>query len=92
MRLKIIDERVFEKIKEQIRILHQRSKNLVPKPTKPEWFDNQDVILLLDISMRTLQSYRDRGVLAYSQIGNKCYYKLVDVKQLLKKSRINNQK
>lgn len=92
MRLKIIDERVFEKIKEQIRILHKKSKNLVPKPIKPEWLDNQDVILLLDISMRTLQSYRDRGILAYSQIGNKCYYKLVDVKQLLKKSRINNQK
>lgn len=91
MGLKIIDERVFEKMKQLISLLHQRSKNLVPKPAKGEWLDNQDVIMLLDVSQRTLQSYRDRGVLPYSQIGHKCYYKLADVKLLLEKSRINNQ-
>ena len=89
MGLKIIDERVFEKMKQLIKMLHERSKNLVPKSAKGEWMDNQDVILLLDISGRTLQSYRDRGVLPYSQIGHKCYYKLADVQQLLEKSRMN---
>lgn len=89
MGLKIIDERVFEKMKQLIKMLHERSKNLVPKSAKGEWMDNQDVIQLLDISGRTLQSYRDRGVLPYSQIGHKCYYKLTDVQQLLEKSRMN---
>lgn len=89
MGLKIIDERVFERMKQLIRMLHERSKNLVPKSAKGEWVDNQDVLLLLDISGRTLQAYRNRGVLPYSQIGHKCYYKLSDVQLLLEKSKID---
>lgn len=91
MGLKIIDEKVYEKMKYLIKMLHEKSKNLISKSTKAEWLDNQDVTLLLDISPRTLQSYRDRGVLAYSQIGQKCYYKLADVKALLEKSRKSNE-
>jgi DNA binding domain protein, excisionase family len=30
-----------------------------------------------------LQHYRDTGVLGFSQIGHKCYYKREDVEQLL---------
>ncbi|EFZ37429.1 hypothetical protein HMPREF0663_10887 [Hoylesella oralis ATCC 33269] len=38
---------------------------------------------LLNISKRTLQHYRDTGVLPFTQIGHKCYYKREDVEQLL---------
>lgn len=34
---------------------------------------------LLKISPCTLQTYRDKGVLLYSQIGCKCYYKDIDI-------------
>ena len=33
-----------------------------------EWMDNQDVCRMLNISPRTLQTLRDNGTLAYSQI------------------------
>ena len=42
-----------------------------------------DVCKLLNISKRTLQHYRDTGVLPFSQIGHKCYYKRENVEQLL---------
>ena len=48
-----------------------------------EWLDNQDVCLLLNISPRTLQTLRDNGTLAYSQISHKTYYKPGDVKKIL---------
>ena len=48
-----------------------------------EWLDNQDVCLLLNISPRTLQTLRDNGTLAYSQISHKTYYKPEDVKKIL---------
>ena len=53
-----------------------------------DWLDNQDVCQMLNISPRTLQTLRDNGTLAYSQIN----YKLEDVamrryvKRLRKKS------
>ena len=36
-----------------------------------EWMDNQDVCRMLNISPRTLQTLRDNGTLAYSQINHK---------------------
>ena len=40
-----------------------------------DWLHNGDVCKLLNISKRTLQHYRDTGVLPFAQIGHKCYYK-----------------
>ena len=47
-----------------------------------EWLDNQDVCQMLNISPRTLQTLRDNGTLAYSQINRKMYYKPVDVESI----------
>lgn len=44
-----------------------------------EWMDNQDVCRMLNISPRTLQTLRDNGTLAYSQINHKTYYRPEDV-------------
>lgn len=45
-----------------------------------------EVCRLLHISKRTLQYLRNSGKLPYSTLGNKCYYKLEDVKVLLDKN------
>ena len=42
-----------------------------------------DISLEANISKRTLQHYRDTGVLPFTQIGHKCYYKREDVETLL---------
>ena len=47
------------------------------------WLDNQDVCQMLNISPRTLQTLRDNGMLAYSQINRKVYYKPEDVERIL---------
>ena len=47
------------------------------------WLDNQDVCQMLNISPRTLQTLRDNGTLAYSQINRKVYYKPEDVEGIL---------
>ena len=48
-----------------------------------DWLDNQDVCQMLNISPRTLQTLRDNGSLAYSQINHKIYYKPEDVEKIL---------
>ena len=48
------------------------------------WLDNQDVCQMLNISPRTLQTLRDNGALAYSQINRKVYYKPEDVESILR--------
>ena len=48
-----------------------------------KWLSGREVCALLGISIRSLQNYRDSGKLGYSQIGNKLYYKSVDIETLV---------
>jgi excisionase family DNA binding protein len=48
-----------------------------------KWLSNDDVCHLLMISKRTLQSYRDNGILPFAQIGRKIYYKASDIDDYL---------
>ena len=48
------------------------------------WMDNQEVCQQLRISPRTLQTLRDNGTLAYSQIGHKIFYKPEDVQRIVR--------
>ena len=49
------------------------------------FFDNQEFIQLMNISKRTAQAWRDTGMIAFSQVGSKIYYRLPDIMQMLEK-------
>lgn len=61
---------------------------------KPEetFLDNQEFLLLMKISKRTAQTWRDEGKISFSQVGNKIYYKLTDVEELLGKHYVKSFK
>ena len=48
-----------------------------------DWLDNQDVMQILHISPRTLQTLRSNGILPFSRIGNKLYYRRSDISRIL---------
>ena len=53
------------------------------------WIDGQDVLQLLHISQRTLQTLRDNGTLPFSKLNGKFYYKLSDIEHLLESNYAN---
>ena len=50
---------------------------------KETWVDGQEVMQSIHVSKRTLQSLRDSGMLPYSRINGKFYYKISDLVNLL---------
>lgn len=72
----------FEKI---MRMLEEIKEKLDRPKEDPEkvWLDNQEVMAFLKISPRTLITYRQKGILKYSQIGSKIYYRKSDVQEML---------
>lgn len=50
--------------------------------------DNQDMCMLLGISKRTLQRYRQKKKVVYYMIDGKPYYKASEIKNFLKKKGI----
>lgn len=77
-----------EDIEEKAERLYRRQEDLGLK----KWLDNQDVCEILDITKRTLQSYREKGLLPYSRIEHKIRYKPEDVQNLLQSSAHQPQK
>jgi len=73
-------------LKARIEIFKQsRSESL-----KDIWVDNQDVLQMLHISKRTLQTFRTNGTLPFSKIQGKFYYKVSDIEQLLQDNYYNH--
>lgn len=88
MEIVAIEGRAFEQLKRRFDDFTRQVKALCGDGRNTEkWMNNAEVCGLLQISQRTLQSYRDTGVLVYSQIGHKCYYKTSDVETLLNPSK-----
>lgn len=106
MEVYYIEAGIFEEMLARAESLSAQADRLYEKnrEKKPgEWMDNQDVCLRLDISPRTLQTLRDTGRLAFTQIQRKIYYRPEDVEKLItyvamkrkekavrKKERMNN--
>ncbi len=83
-----IESKTFGQIKERLEDFSRQVKSLCGNNREKEkWLDNDEVCELLQISRRTLQSYRDNGILPYSQIGRKCYYKVPDIENLINQSQ-----
>jgi hypothetical protein len=57
-----------------------------------EWIDSQQAMVVLKIKKRALQNFRDKGMLPFSHVHGKCYYKTSDVEALLKSNYINKNK
>lgn len=91
--LKEIEDKKKEaclKCQEPIDQILTRLNQLIDKLEKrqhsnPEYvfFDNQEFCQVMNISKRTAQNWRKSGIIKYSAIGNKFYYKLFDILNLI---------
>jgi hypothetical protein len=82
-----IEGKTFLRMKERFEEFTRRVRELTDKRRiSDEWMNNGDVCRMLNVSKRTLQTYRDKGILHYSQIEHKCYYRVEDIKRLLEQS------
>ena len=81
-----IEKEAFEGFEAQFNHFVKKMKEMGNRGTDKrlgEWLDNDDVCRILRISQRTLQTLRDNGTLAYSQISHKTYYKPEDVQSVI---------
>lgn len=84
MQVITIESEAFQALVESLNeIKNKLGEKLKQQPLSETWLDNQDVCTLLHISKRTLQHYRDTGIIPYSQIGAKIYYKASDIEDHL---------
>ena len=76
-------EEMLDKIHSRISELALNVKTKQNLEPQDVFFDNQEFLQLMNISKRTAQVWRDSGFIGYSQMGNKIYYRLSDIQELL---------
>ncbi len=79
-------EKMFLEIKEQLKDLKAiltKSQLLNPDDL---FCDNEEFLKIMKISRRTSQFWRNTGIIGFVQIGNKIYFRLKDIQELLNKN------
>ncbi|SRR5690554_2648041 len=82
-------EQKIDELNNQHSVLMQKLDSLITtlnhdkQKTNSLFLDNNQFIRLMSISKRTAQQWRDNNVISYSQVGNKIFYQITDIQQLL---------
>ena len=71
---------VLSKIEKQLKGLDSSKSKL------DEWLDNQDVCILMNISDRKLLSLRQKGLIPFSRIDRKIFYKKEDILNYMRRN------
>jgi 3-methyladenine DNA glycosylase Tag len=80
-----ITSEAFELLVKRLDSLEEYFKHVAKKqPMSDVWLDIQETCTLLRISKRTLQGYRDQGIITYSQVGGKIYMSASAIEEHLK--------
>lgn len=69
----------------EVRGLNENLKEQQNRPLK-----EKEVLDMLGIGAKTLRSYRTNGLLAYSKIGNRFFYRQSDIDRMLNNARIES--
>lgn len=89
MEIICIDKRIFDELIVRLSEIEKKMTRLCSPAGDAglkKWMDNRDVCEVLRISKRTLQVYREKGLLPYTRIKNKIFYRPEDVQKLFESS------
>lgn len=66
-------------------------KQVIKSTPKNELFTKEEAVKILKCSPRTLQTWKDKKMIDYVQIGNKIYFRQSDIEVFLQKHHIKSR-
>ncbi len=95
MEVIILDARQFERMLAKVEAFAAEVKALldehIDRGTK-KWLSSQQACRLLNVSFRTLQTYRDNGMLPFAQIGHKVFFRPEDIERIVNEKSVGHGK
>jgi hypothetical protein len=85
----ILTDEAFETLNEKLDMLISSRKDQQLAPDR-KWMNSGEVMQMLNISKSTLQIYRDKGIIPFSQIGRKIMYYSDDIQHALENMKTTN--
>ena len=80
----IISQDEIQQINEKLVRINQKIDSLISnKPDIEIWLNTKQASHALQVTTRTLQSYRDQGIIPFSQFGREIRYRQSDIQDFL---------
>lgn len=89
-----IEERTFKQLMSHMKLLAQIAERLQSKlklSHPEEWIDGEEVCRQLNITKRTLQSYRERGILSFTTVEGKTLFRQKDIEDFLQYRTVKSE-
>ncbi len=84
----IIQYEDFQKLMSKLNSLDNLIRQVQERDIDSLYFNNTQLARYLGTSKRSLQRYRDEGLITYSKVGSKIFYKFSDVVIFLESHRV----
>lgn len=83
LKIAVIPQEFLFKIEKEINELKVLLRQKTEEEKNNEWVESTKVPKLLGISQKTYQSWRDKRLLSFAQIGSKIYVKRADIEEFM---------
>ena len=80
-----LQSEAFQSLVNSINEIKSQISNHSSQALNNQWLDIPETCKFLKVSTRTLQNYRDRGIIPFSQFQDKIYFKVSDLEAHLNK-------
>lgn len=82
-------EEEMKQLMNDIKVISDKLSALSDNP-KHRIFDNKELVKYLNVSLRTLQKWRDTGVIRHRKVDRKIFYTLSDVLDMLERHIVDS--
>ena len=85
-----ISFRQFEELQRTLCAIQEGMSNLetLVESANNKPLTEKEVVEMLSVSSKTLRNYRNEGIIGYSQIGKKFFYRMKDIQKMLDESYV----
>jgi excisionase family DNA binding protein len=69
----------LDEIMSRLEVISSKLEEIQNQKSLKRWLSNPEACDFLGVTLRTMQNYRDNGLISFSKVGSKIYYKLSDL-------------
>lgn len=87
----MLPQSVWEELQSSIQELKEMLREKTADEINGQWVESTEARKMLGVSAKTWQSYRDKRIIPFSQVGRKIYVRRKDLEDFLNRHNINNK-
>ena len=92
MAMVVVPQKVWQEVKEDLQEVKELLTAKSTEEARNEWIESVEARKMLGVSPKTWQTYRDRRIIPFTQIGRKILVKRSDLEAFMEAHYIHSEK